>query len=145
WLVPGHPRWWDAVPVRGASHADRLAEGVNRLQSHHIDHCPGAGVVADDDHHHQRVTKLDGKARLQMLETTRIIVLIPGLDGYWLIQGQFTLVYGLERRHHNGDLTGTGRRDHHVAMAVGCFARAQVFQVPAGVKRQFVAELVEVG
>jgi hypothetical protein len=54
-------------------------------------------------------------------------------------------VYGLQRGHQNGDFAGTGGRDNHVAMTVRGLTGVQGVQVPASVKRQFVAKFVEVG
>src|SRR5262249_51046654 len=98
----------------------------------------------DDDHHYQYITEWDSKAGLQILETAGVVVLILGLDGHGLLQGQLAIVYGLKRSHHNGNLAGTSRRDHHVAMAVFRLACRRGCQVPASMERQFVAELVEV-
>ncbi len=53
-----------------------------------------------------------------MLKAAGIVVLVFCLHGYRLIQGQFPLVHRLERGHHDGDFTGAGRGNHHVAVAL---------------------------
>ena len=137
--VARHTTRRDTVAVRRALHANGTAQGVNGLQSHQISHRASTGIIADNDHHHERVTQLNGKTRLQMLETARIIVLISGLHGHRLIEGEFSFIDGLERRHHDGNLARACRGHHDVTMAVCCVATAQVFKVPARMKRQRIA------
>ena len=45
--------------MHGAAHADGLTQGVHLIQSDHIGDGAGAGIIADDDHHHQGVEQLN--------------------------------------------------------------------------------------
>src|SRR5262249_11667485 len=103
----------------------------------------GARVVADDDHHHERVAKADRKARRQMLERARVIVLVPGEHGDRLVQRELARVHAGERRHQDRDLSRAGRRHGDRAIAMRGRARLEVLEIPARLKRQGVTEGVE--
>ena len=129
--------------MRGSFHTDRTAEGVDLIESEHIGHRAGTGVITDDNHHHQDIAELDGKTRLEMLKGARLIVLIFCLHSHRLFKGQLAIVDRLESRHHDGDFPGAGRWHNHITVALRRFAGAQVFQVPAGVERLCLAQLIQ--
>ncbi len=45
--------------MRGARHANPLAEHIDGLQSNPVRHRASTGVVADNDHHDQRIAQLN--------------------------------------------------------------------------------------
>ena len=47
--------------MHGAAHADRLTQRVHLIQPDYIGDSAGAGVIADDDHHHQGIEQLNLK------------------------------------------------------------------------------------
>ena len=131
------------MTVRRARHADGLAERVDAIQPDHLRDGAGAGVVADDNHHHERVLELDREAGLEVLEAAAGCLLVLRRDRHGLIEREIARVDARERGHQDGDLPRTGGGHDGLPVPVGGRARVQVLEIPAGMERLRVAEVIE--
>src|SRR5438094_2185027 len=132
----------NAEAVDGPAHADRLAEALDLAEADEVDHGARARVVADDDHHDEGVAEGDPEAGGQVLEGAGVVVLVLGVDGHLLVEGELAVVDGLERGHHDGDLPRARRGHRGVSEPVGRLARGEVLEVPARLEGEGVAQRV---
>lgn len=126
--------WRQAVPVYGGAQAEMAAIAIDLVQSDHVRDRAGAGIVADDDHHHQGVAKANRETGQKVLEAAGGVVLVALLHGHGLLKLECAVVNCLKRCHQDGDFARAGRGDNLITAAVGLFAGPQVFEVPVGLE-----------
>src|SRR5216683_3223082 len=88
------------------------------------------------------VAEGDPEAGGQVLEGAGVVVLVLGVDGHLLVEGELAVVDGLEGGHHDGDLPRARRGHRGVSEPVGRLARGEVLEVPARLEGEGVAQRV---